>query len=555
MHVTSTPRTPARGTPAVPAAAPSPPIVGGYTLLTKIGEGGMGVVHLARRGDGPRVALKVLRPHIVGDDEARRRLAREVGSLTRVKSTWVAEIVDADPWAPVPYVATRYVPGLSLHDYVHEEGPITGKDLTWFAACLAEGVASVHAVGVLHRDVKPSNVLMEGRTPILIDFGLARVADDPKLTHTGWLLGTPGFLAPEILYGDDATTASDVHSWAATVAFAATGRPPFGRGPSMAIMDRVRRGQHDLSGIPDPLRQLLADCLEPQAARRPSLEAILGWLRPQVAPTPRPGPVPPAPEKLTMPYAVARPSPDGQSTDVLPGSTVGAGGTKMLTEHQTVVERDLRDLPPPGPAQRGRPPFAERARRATLLVVGGLLCGGIVAAYPWYGSVVLVLLVWLLRSGSLAASAAGERRRQRGTKWYDGAQLLIRAPWELLRSLPGTAMLVLWSAGLAVAAALLCYAFVAGETVTLFVCGAVFAGAVWTGPGGSRVRSPLSRLVNPAAHRWKPWLAVTFVLLVLATGLGGLADAHGTSWSPGTDRPLSGPTIGQPSQSVAGWNS
>ncbi len=168
---------------------------------------------------------------------------------------------------------------------MHEEGPITGKDLTWFAACLAEGVASVHAVGVLHRDVKPSNVLMEGRTPILIDFGLARVADDPKLTHTGWLLGTPGYLAPEILYGDDATPASDVHSWAATVAFAATGRPPFGRGPSMAIMDRVRRGEHDLTGIPDPLRQLLAEALDPEPERRPSLAAILGWLRPQVAPT------------------------------------------------------------------------------------------------------------------------------------------------------------------------------------------------------------------------------------------------------------------------------
>ena len=109
----------------------------------------------------------------------------------------------------------------------------------------------MHAVGVLHRDVKPSNVLMEGRTPILIDFGLARVADDPKLTHTGWLLGTPGYLPPEILYGDDATPASDVHSWAATVAYAGTGRSPFGRGPSMAIMDRVRRGEHDLTGLPD----------------------------------------------------------------------------------------------------------------------------------------------------------------------------------------------------------------------------------------------------------------------------------------------------------------
>ena len=254
---------------------PSPArTVGDYTLLARLGEGGMGVVHLARKPGGPRVALKVLRPHIVGDDEARARLAREVSSLERIRSRWIAEIVDADPWGPTPYVATRYVPGLSLHDHVPEEGAIAGADLHWFASGLAEGVASVHAVGVLHRDVKPSNVLMEGRAPILIDFGLARVADDPKLTHTGWFLGTPGYLAPEILHGDDATTASDVHSWAATVAFAGTGRPPFGRGPSMAIMDRVRRGEHDLSGLPDDLLPLVAAALDPEPANRPTLAEI-----------------------------------------------------------------------------------------------------------------------------------------------------------------------------------------------------------------------------------------------------------------------------------------
>ncbi len=541
--MTSTPRTPAKGTPAVPADAPQL-TVGGYALLSKIGEGGMGVVHLARRGEGPRVALKVLRPHIVGDDEARRRLAREVGSLSRVRSRWVAEIVDADPWAPIPYVATRYVPGLSLHDFVHEEGPIIGPDLLWFASCLAEGVASVHAVGVLHRDVKPSNVLMEGRTPILIDFGLARVADDPKLTHTGWLLGTPGYLAPEILYGDDATPASDVHSWAATVAYAATGRPPFGRGPSMAIMDRVRRGEHDLTGIPDPLRQLLAEALAPEPERRPSLAAILGWLRPQVSPNGRSAAVPPVPDSMTLPYAVAHTSADAQRTDVLPGSPpAGRDGTRMLTEAQTVLERDARVLPPP-PLDQGRPPLAERTRRAVLLVTVALLCGGLVAAYPWFGSVSLLLAVWLLRSGSLAASAAGDRRRLRGPKWYDGALLLSRTPWDLLRSLAGTVMLVLWSAGLAIAAALLCYAFVAGEAVTLFVCGSVFAASVWTGPGGSRVRSPLARVVNPAARGWKLWLAVAFVVVVLATSLGALAESRGTSWTPGQDRPLSGPTTG-----------
>src|SRR5689334_455174 len=137
----------------------------------------MGVVHLARRPGGERVALKVLRPHIVGDDEARARLEREVNSLSRIRSRWVAEIVDADPWADIPYVATRYVPGPSLHDLVTDEGPLDEDDLHHMAWGLAEGIDTVHAVGVLHRDVKPSNVLMEGRTPILIDFGLARVAD------------------------------------------------------------------------------------------------------------------------------------------------------------------------------------------------------------------------------------------------------------------------------------------------------------------------------------------------------------------------------------------
>ncbi len=243
---------------------------------------------------------------------------------------------------------------------------------------------------------------------------------------------------------------------------------------------------------------------------------------------------------------------------MLPGGPpVGADGTKMLTEHQTVLERDgagsrRRRLL----AEQGRPPFAERARRATLLVVGALLCGGLVAAYPWYGSVTLLLAVWLLRSGSLAASAAGAPAPgARSASGTTAPQLLVRAPWELLRSLAGTVMLQLWSAGLAVAAALLCYAFVAGETVTLFVCGTVFAAAVWTGPGGSRVRSPLSRVVNPVARRWKPWLAVTFVLLVLATGLGGLAESRGTSWSPG-ERPSAERTDHRTRdlRLVAGWN-
>src|SRR4051812_6800686 len=259
----------------------------------------MGVVHLAEAPGGARVALKVLRPHIIGDDEARERLAREVASLRRVRSPRIAEVLDADPWGETPYVATRYVPGLTLHEQVRRHGPVTGEDLRVFATGLAEAVIAVHQVGVLHRDIKPSNVLVEGRSPVLIDFGLARLAEDPRLTHTGWLLGTPGYLAPEILYGEDATTASDVHSWAATVVFAATGHPPFGTGPALAIMDRVRRGEHDLSAVPVALLPLVRACLAPEPTDRPETAAVLAALR-------RPaGPPGQAAADVPMPFVLA----------------------------------------------------------------------------------------------------------------------------------------------------------------------------------------------------------------------------------------------------------
>lgn len=257
--------------------------MGEYRLLARIGEGGMGVVHLAQKPGGRRVALKVLRPHVVGDDEARARLAREVNSLSRIKSPKIAEIVDADPWADIPYVATRYVPGLSLHDHVRQEGPVDERDLSHFASELCAALMAVHRVGVLHRDIKPSNVLMEGRNPILIDFGLARVADDPRLTHTGWLLGTPGYLAPEILHGEDASPAADVHALASTIAYAGLGRAPFGRGPAMAVMDRVRRGEHDLDGLPTELRAALEAALDPEPARRPTLDTLRAWIDPASA--------------------------------------------------------------------------------------------------------------------------------------------------------------------------------------------------------------------------------------------------------------------------------
>jgi hypothetical protein len=530
--------------------------VGDYTLLSRIGEGGMGVVHLARRPGGDRVALKVLRPHIVGDDEARARLAREVSSLSRVRSRWVAEIVDSDPWADVPYVATRYVPGLSLHDHVLEVGPITGADLTWFAGCLAEGLASVHDAGVLHRDVKPSNVLMEGRTPILIDFGLARVADDPKLTHTGWLLGTPGYLAPEILYGDDASAASDVHSWAATVAYAGTGRAPFGRGPSMAIMDRVRRGEHDLTGLPDGLRGLVESALDPDPARRPSLDQVLTWLHPQTTRVQRVLPPEPtatglAEDPFTVPLSLAAQESARalreRPTDVVPPSVVQADGTR-----RNFFPWDDEDADDPAaprwdePAPEPRLSLGARVRRLLLVVAGLLLVAAALTAVPWPSLLLVVVGTWLLRSGSLAASAAGDRRRVRGRRWYDGVQFLVAAPWHLVRGVPGSMLLALWSAGLAAAGALVCYALAAGVTASLFACGLVLAGSLLLGPGSSRVRSPLARVVDPVAASGRRWLVAVLLVLAAATATGYAVGSNGTDWTPSDRAPWRGVSLPGP---------
>ena len=252
--------------------------VGPYRVLARIGEGGMGVVHLAEAPDGRRVALKVLRPHVVGDDEGRERLAREVASLRKVRSGHVAEIIDADPWGELAFIVTRYVPGDSLTELVKREGPVRGADLDHLAEHLLTAIRDVHASGVLHRDVKPTNVVMEGRSPVLIDFGLARLAEDPAMTATGILLGTPGYLAPELLLGDQPTGAVDVHGWASTVVFAAQGVSPYGRGHTMAILDRTRRGEFDVAEVPAGLRPLLAAALATDPLARPTTREVAGEL-------------------------------------------------------------------------------------------------------------------------------------------------------------------------------------------------------------------------------------------------------------------------------------
>jgi predicted Ser/Thr protein kinase len=248
-----------------------PDKLGPYRLQERLGEGGMGAVYLARDREKRPVAVKVLHSRVAAEPTARRRLAREVEAMRRVQSPYVAEVLDADVEGKFPYIVTRYVPGETLDHSVREHGPLSPAALERLARGLAQALVAVHAAGVVHRDLKPGNVMLRGGDPVVIDFGIAYTgADSTRLTQTGMFMGTPGYLAPEVIEGQPSSEASDIHSWGATLAFAATGRPPFGSGSFENVFYRIVQGHADIDGIPAPLAQLVAAALSRDPRRRPT---------------------------------------------------------------------------------------------------------------------------------------------------------------------------------------------------------------------------------------------------------------------------------------------
>lgn len=247
-----------------------PRSIGAYRLLGRLGAGGMGRVYLGRSAGGRTVAVKVVHPHFALDDEFRARFRREVEAARRVGVEWTAPVLDADPDAPVPWVATGYVAGPSLSQAVTEHGPLPDASVRVLGFGLARALTAVHALGLVHRDVKPSNVLLTLEGPRLIDFGIARATDGTaSLTSTGVSVGSPGYMAPEQILGKGVTGAADVFSLGAVLAYAATGTAPFPGDSSAALLYKVVHEEPELGALDGDLRDLVAACLTKDPAARP----------------------------------------------------------------------------------------------------------------------------------------------------------------------------------------------------------------------------------------------------------------------------------------------
>ncbi|MFI6788707.1 WD40 repeat domain-containing serine/threonine protein kinase [Nonomuraea sp. NPDC050383] len=365
--------------------ADEPREIGGYRLLGGLGDGGQGSVYLGEDAGGRLVAVKVLHARLMGNDRATRRFLQECVIAGRVAAFCTARVIDSGLAAGRPYIVSEYVPGPSLRELVAEEGPRTGGALDRLAVGTVAALGAIHRAGIVHRDFKPANVLCGPDGPRVIDFGIAKGVE--AATSASTVVGTPGYMAPEQIAGDPATPASDLFAWAATMAYAATGRTLFAGESIPAVMHRILTEQPDLSGVDEPLRSLLAACLDKRPAARPSAADALSALM----------------EGGLMEGAQAEGEPVLERT-LLEGTPFeGAAGRRHGPRGTSRDDGNSPSgNPPSGKPRAGRPRAGELragdpergqglvvSRRGRALAVGGLavlVLGGVALGLTWNGS-------------------------------------------------------------------------------------------------------------------------------------------------------------------------
>ena len=552
----------------------------------------MGVVHLARDPEGRPVAVKVLHPDGTEGANARRRLAREVETMRRVRSPYVAEVLDADVTGEYPYIVTRFVAGPTLDEMVRARGPLSGQGLRRLAYGMAEALTAIHAAGVVHRDLKPGNVMLTDDRPIVIDFGIAQTGDATRLTQTGLVMGTPGYLAPEVIEGEPSSPASDVHSWGSTMAFAATGHLPFGGGSYETIFYRIVSGRADLTGVPAPLVPLISAAL----ARDPSHRPSASWLSAQAsaldmsaagpAPTatytgspfpltgtpgesraggesraagesraPR-GPYAPAPPAPAVPYAAPQaPKAPKQAArdvaDLLPPVSYAPPQSQRSQK-----QKPSPAWPPSAPDCQGqagpwgpqgpkpavpgpRPQSRPNTMAGLALMVAAV---ALTVVLPVAGLLASLAVITLLRAADRAQSKLAVRRSVRGPRASDLLVVLVTAPLAVARALLTEVLMA--PLAVIVGAAAYGLAVVFTHSMNMPRAGAYAAAAVvaWygLGPGSGRPRRQLNRMAGAVARTPASAAVIAIAVWALAIAAVMFASSQTPYYWPAMTLPIPG---------------